>query len=231
MGKKYTAAKAKIAAKPYNMEEAVSLLQQVRCAKFDESVDMAVRLGVDPKQSDQMVRGSVCLPHGTGRKVRVLVFAKGEKEKEAVAAGADYAGAESLLEKIQNGWMDFEVAIATPDMMGAVGKVGKILGPRGLMPNPKSGTVTFDITRAIEEVRKGRVEYRIEKGAIVHLAVGRISFQSDKLCENVMAAIEAIVKAKPSSAKGKYLKSITLSSTMSPGIAIDPNSVMEKVAA
>ena len=186
---------------------------------------MAIRLGVDPRKADQMVRGSVLLPHGTGRTIRVLVFAKGQKEKEATEAGADYAGGDELIEKISGGWLEFDKAIATPDMMSSVGKLGKILGPRGLMPNPKVGTVTFDIEKAVKEVRAGKVEFRVEKAGIVHVAVGKVSFGIEKLLENIKALLDIIIKAKPPTSKGVYLKSIALSTTMGPGVKIDPVSV------
>jgi large subunit ribosomal protein L1 len=199
------------------------LLKETARAKFDESVDMAIRLGVNPKHSDQMVRGTVVLPNGVGKSVKVLVFAKGEKEKEAKDAGADLVGAEDLVERITGGWTDFDKAIATPDMMGTVGKLGKILGPRGLMPNPKVGTVTFDVGRAVKELKAGRVEFKVEKTGIIHATVGKISFDPDRLKENVMALMDVIVRAKPASSKGTYLKSIAISTTMGPGIKLDPN--------
>lgn len=225
MGKKYEAAVAKIEERTYQLDEAFDLVKQVHFAKFDESVDMAVRLGVDPKHSDQMVRGSVVLPHGTGKKVRILVFAKGEKEREATQAGADYVGLDDLIEKINQGWLDFDTVVATPDLMGAVGRLGKVLGPRGLMPNPKTGTVTFDVARAIREIRQGKVEYRVEKAAIIHVTIGRVSFTAQQLAENAGIIIDSIIKAKPASAKGKYVKGITVSSTMGPGIPIDTGSI------
>jgi large subunit ribosomal protein L1 len=222
MGKKYTAAKEKIErTNEYSLADALKLLREASYAKFDETVDLTVGLGVDPRKSDQMVRGSVLLPHGTGKKVRVLVFAKGEKEKEAEAAGADFVGAEELIEKIKQGWLDFDKAVATPDMMGTVGKIGKILGPRGLMPNPKLGTVTFDIAKAVNELKAGKVEYRTEKAGIVHIPVGKLSFTDDALRENTMAVVSSLLKAKPSAAKGKYLKKISISSTMSPSVRVD----------
>ncbi|MFY9269019.1 MAG: 50S ribosomal protein L1 [Candidatus Manganitrophaceae bacterium] len=221
MGKKYEAAIAKVEDRSYQFGEAFELMKQVHFSKFDESVDMAVRLGVDPKHSDQMVRGSVLLPHGTGKKVRILVFAKGEKEKEAIQAGADFVGLDDLIEKINGGWLEFDTVVATPDLMGTVGRLGKVLGPRGLMPNPKTGTVTFDIARAIKEIRQGKVEYRVEKAGIVHVTIGRASFSPSQLVENAGVVIDSIVKAKPASAKGKYFRSISISSTMGPGIPID----------
>lgn len=225
MGKKYQKALAQVEPRTYSIEEALGLIKKLKYTKFDETVDLAIRLGVDPKHSDQMVRGSVVLPHGTGKKVRIAVFAKGEKEKEAKEAGADVIGAEDLVEKISKGWMEFDRVVATPDLMGMVGKLGKILGPRGLMPNPKSGTVTFDIAKAIREIRQGRVEYKVEKAGIVHLPVGKVSFDVQKLTDNVNVIMESILKAKPASAKGAYLKSITLSSTMGPGVPVDVSSV------
>jgi len=221
MGKKMTAAAGLLEVKPYGLKEAVELVKRAAYAKFDESVDLALRLGVDPKRADQMVRGMTVLPHGTGKKVRVLVFAKGEKEQEAREAGADYVGADDLMEKIKGGWMDFDQTIATPDLMGAVGKLGKILGPRGLMPNPKTGTVTFEVGKAIAEIRKGRVEYKVEKAGIVHVPVGKVSFDAQRLYDNAHAILESVIKAKPASCKGRYLKSATLSSTMGPGIHLD----------
>ncbi len=221
MGKKMKAAVAKVEPRFYGLKEAVGLVKQAAYAKFDESVDLALRLGVDPKRSDQMVRGTSVLPHGTGKKVRVLVFAKGEKEQEARAAGADYVGADDLMEKIKGGWMDFDQAIATPDLMGVVGKLGKVLGPRGLMPNPKTGTVTFEVGKAIAEIRKGRVEYKVEKAGIVQVPVGKVSFDEQRLYENAHSILESVMKAKPASCKGRYLKSATISSTMGPGVKLD----------
>ncbi|MCL5237530.1 MAG: 50S ribosomal protein L1 [Nitrospirae bacterium] len=222
MGKKLENAEAKVdKSKEYSVEEAISLVKESSYAKFDETVDMSINLGVDPKKSDQMVRGTVVLPHGTGKKVRVLVFAKGEKEKEARDAGADYIGAEDLVEKIQKGWLDFDKTVATPDLMGLVGKLGKVLGPRGLMPNPKLGTVTFDIAKAVKEIKAGKVEYKVEKAGIVQVPVGKVSFDKEKLLENTMAILKSVVKAKPSTSKGKYIKRITMSSTMGPGVKID----------
>jgi large subunit ribosomal protein L1 len=221
MGKKYLAAKSQVEPKIYAVSEAMQIVKKAAFAKFDETVDLAVQLGVDPKHSDQMVRGSVLLPHGTGKKVRVAVFAKGDKEKEAREAGADIVGSEDLVEKITKGWLEFDRVIATPDLMGMVGKLGKILGPRGLMPNPKSGTVTFDLARAIREVRQGRVEFKVEKAGIIHVPVGKVSFEPQKLAENATAVLETIVKAKPSTSKGVYLISISVSSTMGPAVKID----------
>lgn len=221
MGKKMRAAAEKVEPRVYALREAVEAVKKAAFAKFDESVDLALRLGIDPKRSDQMVRGTTSLPHGTGKKVRVLVFAKGEKEQEARQAGADYVGSDDLMEKVKGGWMDFDCAIATPDLMATVGKLGKILGPRGLMPNPKTGTVTFEVGKAVTEIRKGRVEYKVEKAGIVQVAVGKVSFQAEQLYENAAAIIEAVVKARPSSCKGRYLKSATISSTMGPGVTLD----------
>lgn len=221
MGKKYLAAKSQVEPKVYTVSEAMQVVKKAAFAKFDETVDLAVQLGVDPKHSDQMVRGSVLLPHGTGKKVRVAVFAKGDKDKEAREAGADIVGAEDLVEKITKGWLEFDRVIATPDLMGMVGKLGKVLGPRGLMPNPKSGTVTFDLAKAIREVRQGRVEFKVEKAGIIHVPVGKVSFEPQKLAENATAVLETIVKAKPSTSKGVYLMSISVSSTMGPAVKID----------
>ncbi|MEK6692224.1 MAG: 50S ribosomal protein L1 [Nitrospirota bacterium] len=222
MGKKYIESKSKFdGSKPYGLEDALQIVKDASYTKFDETVDLAVRLGVDPKHAEQMVRGTVVLPHGTGKQVKVLVFAKGEKEMEARDAGADYVGAEDLIEKINGGWLDFDSSIATPDMMGMVGKLGKILGPRGLMPNPKTGTVTFDIARAVKEIKAGKVEYRVEKAGIVHVPVGKVSFDIKRLYENAYAVLEAIIKAKPASSKGRYLRKIAVSSTMGPSVFVD----------
>jgi len=225
MGKKYLAAKSQVEPKVYMVSEAMQIVKKAAFAKFDESVDLAVQLGVDPKHSDQMVRGSVLLPHGTGKKVRVAVFAKGDKDKEAREAGADFVGSEDLVEKITKGWLEFDRVISTPDLMGMVGKLGKVLGPRGLMPNPKSGTVTFDLAKAIREVRQGRVEFKVEKAGIIHVPVGKVSFEPNKLAENATAVLETIVKAKPSTSKGVYLMSISVSSTMGPAVKIDAPSI------
>jgi large subunit ribosomal protein L1 len=206
----------------YSVEEAAALVKQAKFAKFDETVDLAIRLGVNPKHADQMVRGALVLPHGTGQTVRVLVFAKGEKEREAKDAGADFAGSDDMVAKVSEGFMDFDRVIATPDMMGAVGKLGRILGPRGLMPNPKVGTVTFDIGNAVKEAKGGKIEYRVEKAGIVHARIGKVSFTEQGISDNAKALINALVRAKPSTAKGAYLRSITMSSTMGPGIKIDP---------
>ncbi len=209
----------------YALKEAIDLVKSAAYTKFDETVDVAVRLGVDPRHADQMVRGAVVLPNGLGKNVRVLVFAKGEKEKEARDAGADYVGAEDMVAKIQEGWFDFDTAIATPDMMGVVGKIGKLLGPRGLMPNPKVGTVTFDVGRAVKESKSGKVEFRVEKAGIIHAPVGKVSFEQDKLKENILALVDALIKAKPVAAKGTYVKKICLSSTMGPGVRVDVSEV------
>jgi large subunit ribosomal protein L1 len=208
-------------AKPYPVEEALAVLKKLPGAKFDESVDMSVRLGVDPKHADQMVRGAIVLPHGIGKTVRVAVFAKGDKEREAREAGADVVGAEDLVERIQGGWMEFDSAVATPDLMGQVGRLGKVLGPRGLMPNPKLGTVTFDVARAVRELKAGKVEFRVDKAGNIHVPVGKKSFAMEQLADNALALLEAIVRAKPSASKGQYLRSITLSSTMGPGVRVD----------
>ncbi len=221
-GKKFAAARAAVPIdRSYTIEEAVPLVQKVKYTKFDETVELALRLGVDPKHADQMVRGTVVLPHGLGRSKRVLAIAGGEKQKEAQEAGADVVGGEEMVEKIQGGYMDFDAVVATPDMMRAVGRLGKVLGPRGLMPNPKTGTVTTDIAKAVKEIKAGKVEFRVDKTGIVHAPVGKTSFASDSLIANVHALVDSIVKAKPSVAKGKYLKSVTMSSTMGPGVRID----------
>jgi large subunit ribosomal protein L1 len=213
-------------AKRYSVDEAVALLKKSAFAKFDESIDVAVRLGVNPKHADQMVRGAIVLPHGTGKTVRVLVFARGDKEKEALEAGADVAGSDELVQRVQEGFMEFDRVIATPDLMGAVGKLGRVLGPRGLMPNPKVGTVTFDVKTAVREAKAGKVEYRVDKSGIVHCRIGRKSFAEKQIAENASALFAELVAKKPSTAKGIYLRSITLTSTMGPGIRIDPGTVM-----
>jgi large subunit ribosomal protein L1 len=210
----------------YGLEEAIRLVKESSFTKFDESVDLAVRLGVNPRHADQMVRGSVVLPGGIGRSVKVLVFAQGEKAKEAEEAGADYVGADEYLKKIQEGWLEFDRAVATPDLMGQVGRVGKILGPRGLMPNPKAGSVTFDVGRAVKELKSGKVEFRVDKVGIVHAPIGRVSFEENALLDNAMAIFESLLKLKPASAKGAYFRSISISSTMGPGLRIDPAGVM-----
>ncbi len=225
-GKRLIEAKKNIeSGKRYTLKEAVELVVSTKGAKFDEAVDAAIRLGVSPQHADQMVRGSVVLPNGLGKTVRVLVFAKGEKEKEALEAGADVVGSDDVIEKIKGGWLEFDRVIATPDMMGSVGKLGKILGPRGLMPNPKVGTVTFDVGKAVNELKAGKVEFRVEKAGIVHSPVGKVSFGVDKLLENITALIEAIIKLKPASSKGTYLRTISLSATMGPGVKVDPMDV------
>ena len=206
--------------KLYEVEEAVELVKKMATAKFDETIELHLKLGVDSRHADQQVRGAIVLPHGTGKSVRVLAFAKGPKADEAAAAGADYVGAEEYTQKIQQGWLDFDAVLATPDMMGVVGRLGRILGPRGLMPNPKSGTVTFDVENAIKEIKAGKVEYRLDKSNIIHVAVGKASFDKEKLVENIMTLIEAIKKAKPAAAKGQYFRSVTVASTMSPGVKL-----------
>ncbi|MBI5014093.1 MAG: 50S ribosomal protein L1 [Deltaproteobacteria bacterium] len=221
-GKKYLAMREKVdRLRKYTLDEGIKLLGEVSYGKFDEGVELAVNLGVNPAHADQMVRGTVVLPHGTGRGVRVLVFAKGEKEKEARDAGADYVGAEDLVQKIQEGWLDFDKAVATPDMMGLVGRLGRVLGPRGLMPNPKTNTVTMDVATAVKELKAGRVEYRVEKAGIVHIPVGRKSFTAEQVRENIDAVMDSLIKAKPASAKGHYVKAVAIATTMSPGIKID----------
>jgi len=212
----------------YSVEEACTLVKKAKFAKFDETVDIAVRLGVNPKHADQMVRGALVLPHGTGQTVRVLVFAKGDKEREAKEAGADFVGSDDMVAKVSEGFMDFDRVIATPDMMGAVGKLGRILGPRGLMPNPKVGTVTFDVGNAVKEAKGGKIEYRVEKAGIVHARIGKSSFTEEALAKNADAIIQALVRQKPSTAKGTYLRSITVSSTMGPGVKVDPGVYMGK---
>ncbi len=229
MGKNFKESLAKVVKPEYSLEEASTLVKEAAFAKFDESVEIALSLGVDPKRADQMVRGTTVLPHGTGKKIRILVIAKGEKEQEAREAGADFAGSDDLLQKIQDGWLDFDSMIATPDMMGAVGKLGKVLGPRGLMPNPKTGTVTFEVGKAVQEIRKGRVEYKVDKAGNVHVPVGKVSFQSQQIVDNVRTVFDSILKAKPSSSKGKYVKSATLSSTMGPGVRLDSVALAKQV--
>jgi large subunit ribosomal protein L1 len=225
-GKNIEKARSAVEARPYALKDAVPLLQQVKYAKFDETVEVTLRLGVDPKHADQMVRGTVVLPHGLGKTKKVLVIASGEKTKEAENAGADFVGGEEMVEKIQKeNWMDYDAIVATPDMMKSVGKLGKILGPRGLMPNPKTGTVTFDVARAVQEVKAGKVEFRTDKTALVHVPVGKISFASDKLVDNAAAVISSVIKAKPAASKGKYIKGAYISSTMGPGIALDTSAL------
>ena len=229
-GKKFSAGAAKVAGKPHTLPEAVATMQAAKFAKFDETVELAMRLGVDPKHADQMVRGTVVLPHGTGKSKKVAVIAGGEKLREAQASGADHVGGADLVQKIQEGFSDFDAVVATPDMMKDVGKLGKVLGPRGLMPNPKTGTVTFDVTKAIQEIKAGKVEFRVDKTAIIHVPVGKVSFAADKITDNLLAVIHAVLRAKPSAAKGKYVQSIYVCSTMGPSIPIDPVSVELPVA-
>jgi large subunit ribosomal protein L1 len=207
--------------KQYELREAVGIIKKIASAKFDETIEVALKLGVDPRQADQMVRGTASLPHGTGKSVRVVVFAKGEKESEAREAGADAVGSDDLCEKVQGGWLEFDAAIATPDMMGSVGKLGRILGPRGLMPSPKSGTVTFDVAKAVQEIKAGKIEFKVDKNANIHAGLAKASFAEDQIFDNAVAVFEAIVKARPSSAKGQYIRSATMSSTMGPGIRLD----------
>lgn len=222
-GKRYMeAAKMVERTKLYEPSEALNLIKTMPKSKFDESVEVAIRLGVDPRHADQQIRGAVVLPYGTGRTVRVAVFAKGEKAKEANEAGADKVGAEDLVEEIQKGWMEFDVAVATPDMMGAVGKLGKILGPKGLMPNPKTGTVTFEVAKAVKDIKAGKIEYRVDKTGIVHVPIGKVSFDLEKLVGNFRTLLDVIIKAKPASAKGTYLKSVVVSATMGPGVRVSP---------
>ena len=228
-GRKYQAARQQVPARPHSIEEAVPLIQKVKYSKFDETVELSVRLGVDPKHSDQMVRGTVVLPHGLGKSKRVLVIAGTDKQREAKEAGADEVGGEELVERIMGGWMAFDSVVATPDMMRAVGRLGKVLGPRGLMPNPKTGTVTADVARAVQEIKAGKVEFRVDKAGVVHAPVGKVSFPADRLIANAHALMETIVKAKPAAAKGKYLRSVTMSSTMGPGVAIDASHVDQLV--
>ena len=223
-GKKYEAASKQVEPRKYKLEEAVPLLQKIKYAKFNETVELHMRLGVDPKHADQMVRGTVVLPNGLGKSKRVLVIASGDKAKDAESAGADFAGGEEMVTKIQQeNWLDYDAVVATPDMMRHVGKLGKILGPRGLMPNPKTGTVTIDVAQAVKEIKAGKVEYRVDKTAIVHAPIGKVSFGADKLLDNAKALIDSVLKAKPSAAKGKYLKKVFMTTTMGPGIPVDPN--------
>jgi large subunit ribosomal protein L1 len=226
-GKKYLEARGKVNREAkYSLDEALDLLQETARAKFDETVEVAMRLGVDPKYPDQQVRGSVVLPHGTGKSVRVLVFAKGEKEKEALEAGADFAGSDDLVAKIQGGWLDFDKAVATPDVMGAVGRIGKLLGPRGLMPNPKVGTVTFDVARAVRDLKGGKVEFRVDKTATLHAGIGKVGFGKEKIRENFQVFFDAIQKAKPSGAKGTFVRTLSLSTTMGPGIRLNTSALV-----
>ena len=224
-GKKLKGAQAQVVGKVYSLEEGIPVVQKVKYAKFDETVELALRLGVNPKHADQMVRGTVVLPHGLGRQKRVLAIAGGEKQKEAQEAGADVVGGEEMVEKIQGGWMDFDSVVATPDMMRSVGKLGKVLGPRGLMPNPKTGTVTFEVGKAVKEIKAGKVEYRVDKSGVVHAPIGKTSFPTENLVENAQALLTSVVRAKPAAAKGKYLKSLTVSSTMGPGVRIESATV------
>jgi len=224
-GKKFRAAAEQVQERPYTLEEAIPLVQKLKFTKFDETVEMALRLGVDPKHADQMVRGTVVLPHGLGKTKRVLVIANPDKQREAADAGADHVAGDEVVEKIQGGWIDFDAVVATPDMMRSVGKLGKVLGPRGLMPNPKTGTVTVDIAKAVREIKAGKVEFRVDKTGIVHAPVGKTSFPTANLLANAHALVDSVIKAKPSAAKGKYLKSVTVSSTMGPGVRIDTTTV------
>ena len=225
MGKKFEAAQAQVEDRPYALDEALPLVQKIKFAGFDETVELAVRLGVDPKHADQMVRGTVVLPHGLGKSKKVLVIAGPDKQREAQEAGADEVGGDEIVERILGGWMDFEAVVATPDMMRGVGRLGKVLGPRGLMPNPKTGTVTTDVAKAVREIKAGKVEFRVDKTGIVHAPVGKVSFPTASLVANAQALVDSIVRAKPSAAKGRYLKSITVSSTMGPGVRVDTASV------
>jgi large subunit ribosomal protein L1 len=227
-GKKFAAAAAQVQGRTYSIEEAIPLIQKVKYAKFDETVEIAMRLGVDPKHADQMVRGTVVLPHGLGKSKRVLAIAGADKQKEASDAGADHVGGDELVEKILGGWVDFDAVVATPDMMRAVGRLGKVLGPRGLMPNPKTGTVTPNVAQAIKEIKAGKVEFRVDKTGIIHAPVGKTSFSSDKLIDNTHALVDSVVRAKPPAAKGKYLRTVTVSSTMGPGVAIDTAHIDER---
>jgi len=229
-GKKFRSASDKVEARPYSVADAVKLAKDVAFAKFDETVEVVMRLGVDPKHADQMVRGTVVLPHGLGRKVRVLVFASGEKIKEAEDAGADFVGGEDMGKKIDGGWLDFDAVVATPDMMKVVGRLGRVLGPRGLMPNPKTGTVTLDVAKAVEELKAGKVEFRVDKAGIVQAPVGKVSFSADHLYANAEALIQAVLRAKPAAAKGKYVKSATVSTTMGPGIKLDESALAQAEA-
>jgi large subunit ribosomal protein L1 len=227
-GKKFTAAAAQVQDRQYTIEEAIPLIQKVKYAKFDETVELAMRLGVDPKHADQMVRGTVVLPHGLGRSKRVLAIAGADKQKEATDAGADHVGGDEVVEKILGGWVDFDAVVATPDMMRAVGRLGKVLGPRGLMPNPKTGTVTPNVAQAIKEIKAGKVEFRVDKTGIIHAPVGKTSFSTENLVANTHALVDSVVRAKPPAAKGRYLKSVTVSSTMGPGVAIDTAHIDER---
>jgi large subunit ribosomal protein L1 len=224
-GKKYRQSETKVEPRPYPLRDAIDLAREASFVKFDETLEVAMRLGVDPKHADQMVRGTVVLPHGLGKTARVLVFASGEKIREAEEAGADHVGGEEVAKKIEGGWLDFDSVVATPDMMRVVGRLGKVLGPRGLMPNPKAGTVTTDVAKAVQEIKAGKVEFRVDKTGIIHAPVGKVSFGTDRLRENAEALIGAVIKAKPSAAKGKYVRGVSLSSTMGPGIKVDENAL------
>jgi large subunit ribosomal protein L1 len=228
-GRKYEAAREQIPVRPHTVEEAVPLVQKIKYSKFDETVELSIRLGVDPKHADQMVRGTVVLPHGLGKSKTVLVIANPDKQREAREAGADEVGGEELVDRILGGWQAFDAVVATPDMMRAVGKLGKVLGPRGLMPNPKTGTVTLDVTKAVQEIKAGKVEFRVDKAGVVHAPIGKVSFPTENLVANAHALMDSIVKAKPSAAKGRYVKSVTMSSTMGPGVIIDATNVDELV--
>jgi large subunit ribosomal protein L1 len=231
-GKKYREAAAQVdKSRLYSPQEAIALLKKISYSAFDGTVEVHMRLGVDPRHADQMVRGTAVLPHGTGRTVRVLVFAQGDKAREAEEAGADYVGAQDLIQRIEGGWLDFDVAVATPDMMGQVGRLGRILGPRGLMPNPRSGTVTFDVGRTVRDVKAGRVEFRVDRTALVHVPIGKVSFDDQRLLENLSTLMDAVVAAKPSGAKGTYIRSVHLAATMSPGIRLDPSTAQSLRAA
>ena len=231
-GRKYREAAAQVdKSRLYSPQEAIDLLKKISYSAFDGTVEVHMRLGVDPRHADQMVRGTAVLPHGTGRTVRVLVFAQGDKAREAEEAGADYVGAQDLIQRIEGGWLDFDVAVATPDMMGQVGRLGRILGPRGLMPNPRSGTVTFDVARTVRDVKAGRVEFRVDRTALVHVPIGKVSFDDQRLLENLSTLMDAVVAAKPSGAKGTYIRSVHLAATMSPGIRLDPSAAQSLRAA
>jgi large subunit ribosomal protein L1 len=229
IGKKSAAAKAQVQDRLYSLDEAIPLLQKIKFTRFDETVEIALRLGVDPKHADQMVRGTVVLPHGLGRTKRVLVIANADKQREAEEAGADFVGGEEVVERIQGGWLDYDAVVATPDMMRAVGRLGKVLGPRGLMPNPKTGTVTTDIAKAVREIKAGKVEFRVDKTGIVHAPIGKLSFPMENLLANAHALVDSVVKAKPPAAKGKYLRTVTVTSTMGPGIPIDTAAVESQI--
>ncbi len=224
-GKKYQQAREKVERRDYALDEAIKLMQEVKFVQFDETAEIALRLGVDPRHADQMVRGTVVLPNGLGKQVRVCVLAQGEKAKEAEEAGAETIGSEELVDKIQGGWMDFDAVVATPDMMKSVGKLGRVLGPRGLMPNPKAGTITFDVAKAVKDIKAGKVEFRVDKNGVIHAPFGRLSFEYEQLIQNARSLIEAVVRAKPAASKGRYLKGVSISSTMGPGIRVDTSQV------